>query len=195
MTSVWRVRGQETGSIDPDNEVKSVSNETSFAHDLTSREDIEAQIATMAAKVGRRLRRKGLAGTTLALKVRYADLSVRSNQVQLDHPSDDEFLFREKLGPMLDVLWQPGMALRLVGVAVSGFHDGEAPAQLELDLFGSEPTRASDANSQSRDRRNLLEATDKVKERFGESALRFGRELRLYGSDTGSSSKNPADYK
>ena len=184
-----RVHGLENGPIDPDDEVKSVSNEMSFARDLTEREDIEAAIDTMAAKVGRRLRRKGLAGSTLALKVRYADLSTRSTQVQLDAPADDEFLFQEKLHVMLDELWRSGMSLRLVGVAVTGFDAVDGPEQLELfDEGGSE-------DASRRDRRDLLAATDKVKERFGESALKFGRELRLSGTDTGSSAKSPADYK
>ena len=46
-----------------------------------------------------------------------------------------------------------------------------------------------------RKRRGLIEATDAVKDRFGEAALRFGRELRGEGNTTGSASKNPADYK
>ncbi|MBQ9002891.1 MAG: DNA polymerase IV, partial [Eggerthellaceae bacterium] len=170
-----RVRGLEDEPIEPDTEVKSVSNETSFATDLTERADIEAAIDTMAAKVGRRLRKKGLAGHTLALKVRYADFSVRSNQIQLGAPSDDEYVFIPHLHTMLDELWSSGMALRLVGVAVTGFDEGVASEQLEL--FG-EPDPQSD-------HRDLLSAADKVKERFGEGALRFGREMRLSGADTG----------
>ena len=180
-----RVRGLEDGAIEPDSDVKSVSNETSFAIDLTERDDIEAAIDTMAAKVGRRLRRKGLAGRTLALKVRYADFSVHSSQVQLGEPCDDEYVFSQRLHGMLDELWAPGMALRLVGVAVTGFD--EEPASEQLALFSEETAEPG--------HHDLLAATDKVKERFGEGALRFGRELRLSGSDTGSSSKNPADYK
>ena len=183
-----RVRGLEDDPIEPDDTVKSVSNETSFARDFTDRADIEAAIATMAAKVGRRLRRKGLAGRTLALKVRYADLAVRSAQVQLSKPADDEYLFIERLGPLLDELWQPGMALRLVGVAVSDFDDPHDTEQMEL--FAEDPPE-----ERTPERRNLLAATDKVKERFGESSLQFGRDLRLKGSGTGSSSKNPEDYK
>ena len=38
-------------------------------------------------------------------------------------------------------------------------------------------------------------ATDAVKDRFGEAAVRFGHELRNEENTTGSSSKNPADYK
>ena len=185
-----RARGLEDAPIEADDEVKSVSNETSFAQDLTDRADIEAAISTMAAKVGRRLRRKGLAGRTLALKVRYADRSVRSVQRPLPCPSDDEFLFQGMLCDMLDELWQPGMALRLVGVAVTGFEEESALEQLSLFGQDEEPTV-----TKTRSRKDLQAATDKVKERFGEGAVRYGRELRLGNAGTGTTAKNPADYK
>lgn len=188
-----RARGLEEAPVVADDEVKSVSNETSFAQDLTDRADIEAAIDTMAAKVGRRLRRKGLAGRTLALKVRYADRSVRSVQQPLAQPSHDEYEFISLLHDMLDELWAPGMALRLVGVAVIGF-SGDNGAE-QLSLFNSEAVPDAGLETTRETRANLMSATDKVKDRFGESALRFGRELRLSGKDTGSSSKNPADYK
>ena len=186
-----RTRGVEDDSIEPDDEVKSVSNETSFARDLTEKADIDAAIATMAGKVGRRLRRKGLAGRTLALKVRYADRSVRSAQVKLERNTDDEFVFMEHLPTLLDELWRPGMALRLIGVAVSDFDEIAYTGQLSL-FDADEDDLPSGGESVHRD---LLAAADSVKERFGESSLKFGRELRMSGADTGSSSKNPADYK
>ena len=195
-----RVRCLEDDPIEPDTTVKSVSNETSFATDLTERADIMAAICTMAAKTGRRLRRKGLKGRTLALKVRYADRSVRSVQRPIGSPSDDEYLFEAMLDSMLDELWCPGMSLRLVGVAVTGFEE-ETSAAEQLSLFEEEASEdgrselAERTLADERKRRGIMNATDMVKERFGESALRFGRELRLGGNTTGSSSKNPADYK
>lgn len=185
-----RVRGLEDATVSDDTEVKSVSSEMSFAHDYTQREDINAAIDTMAAKVGRRLRRKSLKGATLTLKVRYDNLRIRSNQVSLPQPSDDEYVFQELLHDMLDELWQPGMRLRLVGVAVSGFDNPSAEGN-QLSLFEDEAQSAPVVP----DRSALLGATDKVKERFGEEMLIYGRELRLKDQGTGTSSKNPADYK
>ena len=183
-----RARGLEFSPIEEDDSVKSVSNETSFGEDLADREDIEAAIAIMAAKVGRRLRRKDLKGSTLSLKVRFSDLSFKSVQRPLKHPCDDEFIFIEMLHDMLDEIWAEGTPLRLVGVAVTGFETEES---LQLSLFDDDERQTKlDAKH-----RNLSNATDSIKERFGESALKFGRELRLNGVDTGSSSKNPADYK
>ena len=54
---------------------------------------------------------------------------------------------------------------------------------------------APPAIKDERKRRGLIEATDLVRDRFGEEAVRFGRELRGKGNTTGSASKNPADYK
>ena len=191
-----RARGLEEDPIDPDNSVKSVSNEVSFAEDLVKREDITGAISSMAAKVGRRLRRKGLKGSTLALKVRYSDRGVRSVQRPIGQPSDDEYLFMEMLEEMLPDVWSTGMALRLVGVAVTGFDTAkDEPEQLSLFDDTTEAEVDVAAESETARRRGLMSATDKVKERFGESAVRFGRELRLSGNTTGSSSKNPADYK
>lgn len=192
-----RVRGLEDSPVDPDDEVKSVSNEVSFAVDLTERADIEAAMATMAAKVGRRLRRKGLRGRVLTLKVRFGDLSVRSSQRTLAAPTDDELAFAPQLDRLLDELWRPGMAVRLVGVAVTGFGGAEERQQrlFEDEQSADEGARRPRALADERRRRGLLEATDSVRDRFGEGAVLFGRELRTSGNTTGSSSKNPADYK
>ena len=61
----------EVTSLDEEREVKSVSNERTFAKDLTERGDIEAAIALLGESVGRRLRRQGLTGTTVTLKLKY----------------------------------------------------------------------------------------------------------------------------
>ena len=185
-TMLARARGEEADAIEADDEVKSVSNELSFAEDLTERDDIEAAIATMASKVGRRLRKKGLAGTTLALKVRYEDRSVRSMQQTLAAPCDDENVMFPILLDMLDELWMPGIALRLIGVAVTGFNHA---AGVQHGLFEQVQQDSKPAT------RKLAEATDKVRERFGEHAVSYGRELRTAANTTGSSSKNPEDYK
>lgn len=192
-----RVHGLEDAPVDPDDEVKSVSNEVSFAVDLTVRADIEAAIATMAAKVGRRLRRKGLRGRVLTLKVRFGDRSVHSSQRTLAVPTDDELSFMPELDRLLDELWRPGLAVRLVGVAVTGFGGaGERQQRLFEDEEGAdEGERRPRALADERRRRGLLEATDTVRNRFGEGAVLFGRELRTAENTTGSSAKNPADYK
>ncbi len=195
-TMYLRACGKDDSSIEVEEETKSVSNETSFAKDLHSREEIEAAVSMMAAKLGRRLRRKGLAGKTLALRLRFDDRSVHSVQCQLPAPTNDDLFFTSQLLGMIDQIWRPGIPVRLVGVAMSNFAK-ESFVQEELDLFEEEEADKLSSSSRLKEeqRRSLLEATDKLKDRFGEEAVRFGHELRFQDASTGSAAKNPADYK
>ena len=192
-----RALGTDEAPLRAGREAKSISSEVTFAEDLTRREDVEAAIATQAAKVGRRLRLKGLRGSCLALKLKFDDLRVRSVQRQLARPTDDELAFTPLLFRMLDELWSDGVPLRLVGVALSDFgEDGRGVQETLFDVAVEAPAeddvRPLLANEEKR--RGLLAATDQVKSRFGESAVRFGAELRNERNTTGSAPKNPVDY-
>ena len=193
-----RALGGEAAAVEADDAVKSVSHEMSFSEDLHTEREVENAIATMAAKVGRRLRQKGLAGHTVALKVRYGDRSVRSVQKRLPRPTDDELAMIPLLNRMVREVWEPGMPVRLIGVGVSGFEDANAPVQESLfDLAAEAPSEEDAPPAAIPDdakRAGLLAATDKVRDRFGEGAVKFGRELSLERRTTGTTPKNPADY-
>ena len=190
-----RARGEDASEVTLERDVKSVSHEVSFATDLRTRDEIEATLTTLVTQVGRRLRLKGLKGNTLTLKVRFSDRSVHSAQTHLDAPSDDDIELRPKLSMLLDRIWAPGRNVRLLGVGVSGFgavQEGQqALFQMDDDTQGDEGVLIDDADK----RRSLLSAFDALKDKFGEDSVRFGSDLRNVGNTTGSSSKNPADYK
>ncbi|MEC4175868.1 DNA polymerase IV [Adlercreutzia sp. R7] len=196
-----RALGRDRSPVREDNEVKSVSNEVTFAEDLTDRGDIEAALSTIAAKVGRRLRRKGLTGRTVAVKVRFADRTTHSVQRRLPAPTNDDIAFAPLLHAMIDDIWVPGAKVRLLGVAVTHFEHREEPVQESLfDAAAFEepcPARGEGAPLIEDDgkRRQLLAATDALRDRFGDDTVRFGFELRNAGNTTGSSSKNVEDYK
>jgi DNA polymerase-4 len=238
-----RCLGVNDSPVVTDDEVKSVSNEMTFSTDLTQRAEVEQSISMLAAKVGRRLRRKGIAGYTVGLKVRYDDLSIANAQRTLDAPVDDENEFTPVLLKLIDQVWQPGVSLRLVGVAVSSF--GQRPEQLKLfdegfggaasgsgkpksarggggNAGGSGGNVVSSGGGAARggggagggtasvtaagrgartlprrrpSRRSLVEATDRVKDRFGEAAVGYGREMRFRDRDTGTIAQKKDDYK
>lgn len=198
-----RALGRDRSPVEEDDTVKSVSNEVTFARDLTERADIEAALSTIAAKVGRRLRRKGLAGRTVALKVRFSDRTTRSVQRQLPSPTDDDLAFAPVVHAMVDDVWFPGAKVRLLGVAVSHFEEETGPVQeslfdadgLDGGEKGSERNESAPLIADDAKRRQLLAATDALRDRFGDATVRFGFELRNAGNTTGSSSKNVEDYK
>lgn len=162
-SAVRRASGMDPRPVREREPIKSVSNERTFATDLRDRAEVRDVVAGLAEHIARRLRRKGLKGRTVHLKVRFSDFSTRTSQVTLEEPADDG----ERIGAasleLLHAAWAPGVGVRLLGVGVSGF--GGAPRQLALLMDGAEP----DA------RRVAIErAVDGLRERFGDDAVRFG---------------------
>ena len=118
--------------------------------------------------MGRRLRRQGLTGATVTLKLKYSYGSGRTAQRRLPHPTDDENIFVAVALDLLDNIWQEGMHVRLAGIGMSDFdHRGG----IQTDLF----CEIDDRGAQSSDRRDLSVAIDAVRDKFGDTALSFGR--------------------
>ena len=173
-----RAAGMDERPVVTERTLKSVSHERTFASDLTTRAEIEDAIDFLGSMVGRRLRRKQLAGHTVTLKLRYDDLSIRSAQQGLGANIDDEGVFIPIAKRLISEIWQEGDAVRLVGVGISGFDTQDE----QLDLFANTEDEQSNAE--------VIAAADKVRDRFGDGALKFGRELKLKAKDTGTRGMN-----
>ena len=168
-------------------QVKSVSNERTFSQDLTTREDVTAAVGYISAVVARRLRRKGLAGRTVTLKLDYAYGNGRSARRTLPERTDDERAIARAARELLGELWSEGVHVRLMGVGVSSFEEG-GPRQ--LGLFDDEGARVRE---QARTK-SLASASDALRERFGDGAVMYGSELRVRGrvSNTAPQGKDDA---
>ena len=157
-------------------EAKSVSNERTFARDLIEEGEVTAALDAVCALVGRRLRRRGLCGLTVTVRLKSDFRTSHTAQARLDEPSDDEASFGPVARRLLAQLWRPGQPVRLLGVGVSDF---SAARPRQLDLFADpEEERRREAL------RRLHVATDEVRERFGDDSLAYGRDLKLRGATT-----------
>ncbi len=168
---VRRARGEDTRSVHEGEPVKSVSNERTFAEDLRTATEIDEVVEALLGKVARRLRAKGISGRTITIKIRFSDFTTKTAQRTLPHPSDDELELLPIARELVSSVWNPGVGVRLLGVGVSGFNEraeqlslGEAPA-----VDGPQELGAG--------RGDLVRSIDAVRERFGDDAVRFGREL------------------
>ncbi len=200
-----RAAGVDSREVVAADELKSVSHERTFTHDLTERAQIEDAIDLLGSMVGRRARMNGVAGRTVTLKLRYDDLSSRTAQTTLHTCTDDESVFISPAKELLGQLWRPGERVRLVGVGLSGFEHGD----VQLGLFdmgndaAGEKAGAGGADDGKKDgakgagaaggrpaARRALDAADAVRDRFGEGAVKFGREMKLSVEDTGTRGQN-----
>ncbi len=172
---IVRAAGREVSRVlerDADPDAKSVSNERTFERDLTTAEEVDAAIGFLSAMVARRLRRKGLAGRVVTLRITYAYGDSHTASVTLGERVDNERDIAAAARSVRDGLWGPGTHVRLMGVAVSGFEPG--PSR-QLSLF--EDARAEEESRERASR--LAKASDRLRERFGDNALMYGSELRF----------------
>lgn len=159
-----RARGLDDRPVENDGEAKSVSKETTFSRDVTDVMQLQRTLRSLSDGVGRRLRQDGLSGTTVKLKLRWADFTTLTRQVTLPAPTHhDEAIYAAVLD-LFRKTWTKGRPVRLVGVGVSGF-EGEAfqPGLWDVPL--------------SEEAQRLEQTLDALRDRFGEGAIKRGSEL------------------
>ena len=157
-------RGWDDRPVNPGREVKSVGNETTFARDIEDGDKVKAALLELAQEVGRRLRKQGLTGRVVTLKLRYADFTtITRAETLVEHTDWDGEIYRVAHG--LFVKNWGRTAVRLVGVTVSKLAPRDEVGQLAF--FG-----------QNREKEEkLAEALDRVRDKFGEKAVTRARLL------------------
>jgi DNA polymerase-4 len=118
-----------------EHEIKSVSQERTFSRDIADPEALRRELWGMSQGVARRLKRKGLAAETVAVKLRYSDFDTLTRQMRLSVATDDdEEIYRAAL-VLLRRAWERGRPVRLLGVAGRGLMPpaGQLPLHLDRD--------------------------------------------------------------
>ena len=150
--------------VEPERDAKSISHETTFDEDVADDETIRRVLLELSEAVGRRLRRNGIRGEVVRLKLRYPPFETHTRQRKLAAPTDDDLVLYRTAKLLLDEARTSGRPVRLLGVGVSGLLEGPQPRQ--ATLF-DEPRVAEKS-------RNLLRAMDTIRDRFGNDAIGHG---------------------
>jgi nucleotidyltransferase/DNA polymerase involved in DNA repair len=173
-------RGEDHRAVNPEHEAKSISEERTYGEDLTDPEEIDRALLARAEGVARQLRREGLTGKTVHLKVRSGDFTTWTRSRTLSSPAD---LTEEIVGAARrlfhDRIRLGGMGVRLLGIGVSGLE----PAGRGQGALFEDP-------AESRARR-LARASDAVRDRLGEKAVTRARLLRRREDDDQEASSLP----
>lgn len=153
-------RGIDPDPVVPDRPAKSVGHEETFARDIVDPVDLHRQVTRMSESVAVHLRRVGMAGRTVTVKLKHADFSIvsRSHTARSAMATGSEIgeVARELLGAL-----EVGSGVRLLGVSVSALERGDVGRQLAFDLEGTGPAR----------RVEVTTAVDAVRARFGRTAV------------------------
>jgi len=191
MGLVARAQGRDVRDVHENDPVKSVSNERTFATDVRSPAEVDGALAALAAKVGQRLRRKGLSGRTVTVKLRFSDFTTKTVRRTLSAATNDDAEFGAVARQLLRQSWSPGIGLRLLGVGISGFDD----KAVQLDLLGDDAAPGPDSAKGRATREELVRGLDAVREKFGDGAVRFGREIKAPVRSTGTPAGDDPDSR
>jgi nucleotidyltransferase/DNA polymerase involved in DNA repair len=154
-------QGRDSREVVPDVAAKSISVEETFDVDLVGSEVVETALLSHAQRLSGRLRRAGLRGRTITLKVRYPDFSTLTrSHTEATAVDGSRQLFRIAVD-LLNGLDGPLGAVRLLGLGASTLEPADNPRQLDID---------DNAGWDS-----VESAIAGVRERFGESAVRPAR--------------------
>lgn len=151
-------RGVDDRPVVPDHIRKSLGKETTFGEDVADRRVVERTLLDLTEQVAALLRRKGLAGATVTVKLRWEGFETVTRQRTLESPVNTV----EKIWPVARELLQsadrPRRRVRLVGVTLSTL---DRAASGQSDMFV--PDTGLDTK--------VAEAVDALAERFGSGTV------------------------
>jgi len=163
---MWRrARGIDNRPVEPEQEAKSISNETTFTRDVRNGDELRRVLRNLGENVGRRLRKNKLGGRTIYIKLRWSDFTTLSRQMTLPHPTQDDVVIVREALRLFDANWIKGKPVRLIGVGVSNLEDSVQ----QLSMFESETDKKS---------RQLQSTLDDLKQKFGDSAIKRGSNIK-----------------
>lgn len=156
-----RARGIDNAPLKERAKSKSISSETTFETDVSSRTKLESVLKNLSERVATRLRKSGLRAKNASIKLRYGDFTTITRQRTFPAPGDgDQLIYDTAHALLVTAMRQRGDAIRLIGVGVSGL--GEQAAQ--LSLLDQNPLADSDTS----------EAVDAIREKYGNEAISRG---------------------
>ena len=156
-----QARGLDDSPVVAEREEKSLSREVTFAEDIGDGRVLKKTLLSLSEDVARQLRKRGLRGRTVKLKLRYADFKTLTRQMTMDAPTDLEQVIFDQAARLLGKAWDKRKKVRLIGVGVSKFELEER----QLSLF------EGTGEGKVEKLRRLSQTVDRIREKYGEEAI------------------------
>ena len=162
-TRLFRLaRAQDGRAVSPSSKAKSISSETTFERDLADINDLLPILREQAQRVSARLKKSGLAGQTLTLKLKTARFQTRTRSKTLSQPIQlAQRIFQESRA-LLEKETARNTPFRLLGLGVSNLRPDESADRGDL------------LDSESASMRTLERAMDDVTQKYGCKAIELG---------------------
>lgn len=155
-------RGEDDRPVESTGILKSVGHEETFSRDLWSPNDLRRELLALCERVASRMRRHGMVGRCVTLKVKYSDfVTVTRGRTSASGMNNAMEMYREGVG-LLEKTEAGRRPVRLLGISLSLL---EPEGSGQADLFDEDKRQRL---------RALDRAVDGIRERFGEAGVRRG---------------------
>jgi len=123
-TAIARMaRGIDDRAVITERVRKSVSQERTFSHDISSTEVLHQYVERMGTRVAQLLQSRDVLARTVAVKLRYADFTTLSRQMRLAEPTNSKVTICRAALILFSRAWNREEPVRLVGVAARDLED------------------------------------------------------------------------
>ncbi len=134
------VRGIDEREVQPHRETKSLGAEDTFPYDLTRTEEMNVELEKIAITVYERLKRYGLKGRTVTLKIKYSDFRQITRNQSFPFPVGDLEKILETAKQLLLSTEPEDKPVRLLGISLSNFGEivpvnNRSDNTIQLSLF------------------------------------------------------------
>lgn len=126
-------RGIDPRDVVPDSEAKTISVEETYEKDLETPDVVETALLSLAYRLSSRLRRAGLRGRAISLKLRYADFTTITRSHTQSTGLDGARAIFAIVTRLVAGRDRPD-PIRLLGIGASSLEPADTPEQLGLDL-------------------------------------------------------------
>ena len=164
---LWHLsRGEDYRNVNASTPVKSISKETTFNDDIKDPDSLDGYIWRLSEQVSERAKTKGQMGKVVTLKVKQSNFRSLTRRITLTDPTQVADVIYSQAKPLLQSVIDKA-PFRLIGVGISNLSKAA-----DSHSFGSflDP----DAGK----REQVERAADKIKQKFGNDAIKKGRSLR-----------------
>ncbi len=156
------IRGKDNRQVSTSQEIKSISNETTFSEDITDIDLLYKYLLELSQKVTRRIRKKKLVGNTIFIKVKNNQFNVVTRRITIQtyiDSTDDLYNYSKRLLNKIHIK----KPIRLIGVGIAGL---KYKQKEQLSLFDS-----------NKDKEEFNKTIDIIKDKFGNKSIRRARDL------------------
>ncbi len=170
-------RGIDDRPVESQREAKSIGHEETYDRDLRERGAMRREILSLSHRVSERLRRHGVRGKTVTLKVKYRDFVQVTRAITLADPTDDGGTIYRCAAELLAATEAGARPVRLLGVSVSKLGtatEARAAGRMgQIPLFGGpQPAVPSARRPPDPERQERIHrAVDRIREKFGPKGI------------------------